>query len=336
MRETPRMPPSSARAAFVTGGTGFVGLNMVKELMIRGWDVTALHRPSSDVKLLKRFRPKLAVGELSDPASLLAAIAEGTDTVFHVAGNTNMWRGGNAQQTRDNVDGTRHVVEAALARRVRRLVVTSSISAYGPVDGEITEETPSLAANSSVNYQKTKWQAQELARAAIPKGLEVIIMQPGAIMGAYDIGTWSRLFLMVRDGKLPGVPPSLLTFTHVREVVAAHIAAADKGQNGGSYLLGGENKTMMELVREISALVGKPAPEKETSIALLRVVATVGDLASRFTGKQPPITPEMASLMSRRVSTSSAKAQRELGYRIVPLKQMVKDCYDWMVAEGRI
>jgi dihydroflavonol-4-reductase len=332
----PRMPPSSGRAAFVTGATGFVGLNMVKELMIRGWDVTALHRPSSDLKFLKRFRPKLAAGTLGDPKSLLAAIPPGTDTVFHVAGNTNMWRGGNAEQTRDNVDGTRHVVEATLAKRVRRLVVTSSISAYGPVDGEITEETPSLAAASSVNYQRTKWQAQELARAATAKGLEVVIMQPGAIMGPYDIGTWSRLFVMVRDGKLPGVPPSLLTFTHVREVVAAHIAAADKGQNGGSYLLGGENKTMMELVQAISALVGKPAPAKETSLALLRVIAVVGDVASRFTGKAPPITPEMAGLMSRQVSTASAKAHRELGYKVIPLKDMVKDCYDWMVAEGRI
>jgi dihydroflavonol-4-reductase len=336
MRGKLLMPPRSGRAAFVTGGTGFVGLNMVKELMIRGWDVTALHRPSSDLTLLKRFRPKLAMGELSDANSLRAAIPPGTDTVFHVAGNTNMWRGGNAQQTRDNVEGTRNLVEAALAKQVRRLVVTSSISAYGPVDGEITEATPSLAENARVNYQKTKWQAQELARAAIPKGLEVVIMQPGAIMGPYDIGTWSRLFAMVRDDKLPGVPPSLLTFTHVREVVAAHIAAADKGQSGGSYLLGGENKTMMQLVKEISGLLGKPAPQKETSMALLRAIAVLGDFASRFTGKEPPITPEMASLMSRRVSTASAKAQRELCYRVVPLKDMVKDCYDWMVAEGRI
>jgi nucleoside-diphosphate-sugar epimerase len=336
MPETRLMPPSAGRAAFVTGGTGFVGLNMVKELMIRGWDVTALHRPSSDLKLLKRFRPKLALGSLSDPKSLMAAIPSGTDTIFHVAGNTNMWRGGNAEQTRDNVDGTHHVVEAALAKHVRRLIVTSSISAYGPVEGEITEQTPSLAANSSVNYQKTKWQAQELALAAVPKGLEVVIMQPGAIMGAYDIGTWSRLFVMVRDNKLPGVPNSWLTFTHVREVVAAHIAAADKGQNGGSYLLGGENKTLMELVRDISALLGKPAPAKESPLALLRVIAVVGDLVSRVTGKEPPITPEMASMMGRQVSTASVKAQRELGYKIVPLKDMVKDCYDWMAAEGRI
>jgi dihydroflavonol-4-reductase len=336
MPETPLMPPNAPRAAFVTGGTGFVGLNMVKELMIRGWDVTALHRPSSDLKLLKRFRPKLAVGALTDPAALLAAIPEGTDTVFHVAGNTNMWRGGNAEQTRDNVEGTRNVVEAALAKGVRRLIVTSSISAYGMVTGQIDEQTPSLAANSNVNYQKTKWQAQEIALAALPKGLEVVIMQPGAIMGPYDIGTWSRLFLMVRDDKLPGVPASMLTFTHVREVVAAHIAAADRGQNGGQYLLGGENKSMLELVREIAVLVGKPAPTKVMPTGMLRIVAALGDLASRFTGKQPPITPEMAQTISKSVSTTSAKATRELGYRVVPLKDMVKDCYDWMVAEARI
>jgi nucleoside-diphosphate-sugar epimerase len=334
--EMRRMPPSSSRAAFVTGGTGFVGLNMVKELMIRGWDVTALHRPSSDLKLLKRFRAKLAVGAITDQGSLMGAIPQGTDTIFHVAGNTNMWRQGNAEQTRDNVDGTRNVVEAALAKGVRRLVVTSSISAYGPVDGEITEETPSLAANSRVNYQKSKWQAQEIARAAVAQGLEVMIMQPGAIMGPYDIGTWSRLFLMVRDDKLPGVPASLLTFTHVREVVAAHIAAADKGHNGGSYLLGGENRTMLELVREIAGLLGKPVPAKETSLGVLRVAAALGDFASRFTGKQPPITPEMTDSISRKVSTASAKAQRELGYRVVSLEDMVKDCYNWMVAEGRI
>jgi dihydroflavonol-4-reductase len=330
------MPPSSGRAAFVTGGTGFVGLNLVRELMVRGWDVTALHRQSSDLTLLKRFRPKLVVGELSDVNSLIAAIPAGTDTVFHVAGNTNMWRGGNAQQTRDNVEGTKNVVEAALAKKVRRLIVTSSISAYGDVDGEINEETPSLAANSKVNYQKTKYQAQEAARAAIPRGLEVVILQPGAIMGPYDIGTWSRLFVMVRDDKLPGVPPSLLTFTHVREVVAAHIAAADKGKNGASYLLGGENRTMMDLVGEISALLKKPKPKKEMPLALLRVVAAMGDLASRFTGKEPPITPEVASMMGRRVSVTSANAKRELCYKVVPLKDMVKDCYDWMLAEGRI
>jgi dihydroflavonol-4-reductase len=332
----PPMPPSARRTAFVTGGTGFVGLNLVKELMTRDWDVTALHRPASNLTFLNRFRPRLVVGEITDGASLASAIPKGTDTVFHVAGNTSMWRKGDAQQTRDNVVGTRNVVEAALASGVRRLVVTSSISAYGPVSGEVTEETLSRAANSRVNYQRSKWQAQEIALGALRRGLEVVVMQPGAIMGPYDVGTWSRVFIMVRDAKLPGVPPAELTFTHVRECVAAHIAAADQGENGGTYLLGGENKTMLDLVREVSALLKKPAPEKEISPILLRLIAAGGDLIGNFTGKQPPITREMADSFGRKLKVTSAKAQRELGYRVVALKDMVKDCYDWMVAEKRI
>jgi dihydroflavonol-4-reductase len=324
------------RVAFVTGATGFVGLNLVRQLMTEGWDVTALHRPASDLKFLRRFAPRLAVGSITDEHSLMAAVPEGTDTVFHVAGNTNMWRRRNAEQTRDNVEGTRNMVEAALAKGVRRLVVTSSISAYGPVSGEITEQTPSLAAHSRLNYQRTKWQAQEIARSAVDRGLEVVIMQPGAILGPYDLGTWSRVFTMVRDRKLPGVPPASLTFTHVREVVAAHIAAADRGENGGQYLLGGENKRMLDLVREVSALLGKRAPTKEIPAGLLRMVAGFGDFVSNFTGKPPPITPELAAGFGRHVATASAKAQRELGYRVVALNVMAKDCYDWLAAEGRI
>jgi dihydroflavonol-4-reductase len=118
--------------------------------------------------------------------------------------------------------------------------------------------------------------------------------------------------------------------------VAAHISAADKGQNGGSYLLGGENRSMLDLVREVAFLLGKPAPTKVMSTVTLRIAATLSDLASRFTRKEPAITPEMAQTISKSVRVSSAKASRELGYRIVPLKEMVKDCYDWMVAEGRI
>tara|TARA_R110000868_G_scaffold8744_2_gene44711 strand:+ start:1328 stop:2308 length:981 start_codon:yes stop_codon:yes gene_type:complete len=325
-----------ARTAFVTGATGFVGLNLVQQLMAEGWDVTALHRSSSDLTFLSRFGPRLAVGEITDRASLLAAIPQGTDTLFHVAGNTSMWHKGDAEQTRDNVDGTRNVVEAAKAKGVRRLIVTSSISAYGPVSGEVTETTPSLAEKSSVNYERTKWQAQEIARAAVGDGLEVVIMQPGAIMGAYDIGTWSRMFLMVRDGKLPGVPPAQLTFTHVREVVGAHIAAADKGENGGQYLLAGENSTMLALVTEIGQLLGKSVPKKPLPLGVMRIAAMVGGLASSITGKEPSITSEMVEAFSHPMTTQSAKAQRDLGYKIVPLKVMVKDCYDWMVAEGRI
>ena len=325
-----------ARSAFVTGSTGFVGLNLVQRLVADGWDVTALHRASSDLTYLRRFAPRLAVGEITDAASLLTALPAACDTVFHVAGNTSMWRPKNAEQTRDNVDGTRNVVEACVAKGVRRIVVTSSISAYGTVSGAVTEETTSLAPSSSVNYQKTKWEAEQLARAATTRGLEVIVLQPGGILGPYDVGTWSRLFLLVRDGKLRGVPAGGRTFAHVREVVAAHVAAADRGENGGSYILGGTNATMLDLVREIGRVMGKPTPSRETPLILVKVVAVLGDVVSRITGREPDVTPDMAEAFGLTMTVTSAKAQRDLGFRIVPLRTMVEDCHRWMVAEGRL
>ena len=325
-----------ARSAFVTGSTGFVGLNLVQRLVTEGWDVTALHRASSDLTYLRRFKPRLVVGEITDASSLDVALPKECDTVFHVAGNTNLWRKKNAEQTRDNVDGTRNVVEACIAKGVRRLVVTSSISAYGPVSGAVTEETGSLAATSWINYQKTKWEAQEIARAATTRGLEVVILQPGAIVGPYDLGSWSRLFYLVRDGKLRGVPPGRRTFSHVREVVSAHIAAADAGENGGQYILGGENARMLDLVQEIARLLGKPIPTRETPLFLVKAVAAVSDFLGAMTGREPSVTSEMVDAFAKEITVTAAKAQRDLGFQVVPLKTMVKDCHDWMVAERRI
>jgi dihydroflavonol-4-reductase len=326
-----------SRLAYVTGGTGFVGLNLIEALLKQGWQVTALHRPSSDLTFLKRFDAARVAGALTDAASLGATIPSGTDTIFHVAGNTNMWRQRNAEQTRDNIDGTRNIVEAAITHGVRRLIVTSSISAYGPVKGTVTEKTPSLAANSWVNYERTKYEAQEIARAATTRGLEVVIMQPGAIMGPYDIGTWSRLFPLVRDGKLPGVPPANLSFTHVRECVGAHIAAVDHGENGGSYLLAGTPGTMLDLVQQIAKLLHKSAPKSATPALLLKIVARLADAASIITRKPPIITPEMAAgLGGRDLVVDCTKAKTELGYKTVPLETMVRDCFDWLRAEHRI
>lgn len=321
------------RRAFVTGGTGFLGLNMVQALLAQDWAVTAIHRASSDLQYLSRFAADRVVGSITDAASLRAAIPDGTDTIFHVAGNTNFWRGGNAEQWRDNVEGTRNVVEAAIQKGVRRLVVTSSTSAYGPVSGIITEETPMRGGASWVNYEKTKYEAQEIARAATSRGLEVVILQPGGIVGAWDIGTWSRLFFLIRDNKLPGVPPAQLSFGHVREITLAHITAADKGKSGEHYLLAGTDARMLDLIAEIARLLNKKVPTSETPKFLISIIAHLSDFMSRFTGKAPTLTPEMAAGLGGSISVPSTKAQHELDYKLVPLNVMVKDCYDWMRAE---
>jgi len=322
--------------AFVTGSTGFVGLNLVQRLVADGWDVTALHRATSDLTILKTFDARRETGEITDAASLHAAIPEGCDVVYHVAGNTSLWRRRDAEQSRDNVDGTRNVVDACLARGVRRLVVTSSISAYGRVSGTIDESTPSLAAESWINYQRTKYQAEQIARAAVARGLEVVILQPGGIIGRYDLHSWGRMFFLVRDGKVNRLPAGVRTFAHVREVVSAHVAAAHRGENGGAYLLAGANASLLDVVREVSRLLGRPAPVREAPTAFVKVAAQVANLASYVTGREPALTPEMADAFGRTLVTTSAKARRDLGYRVESLETMLADCHAWLVATGRI
>jgi dihydroflavonol-4-reductase len=327
----------SAREAFVTGGTGFVGINVVQELLAQGWAVTCLHRPTSDLTYLKRFQVRLAEGTILDPVDRLAAlIPEGTNTVFHVAGDTNQWKRRNAEQTRNNVEGTRHMVEAALKRGVRRVVVTSSIAAYGTQEGEIDETTPTRAPTSWVNYQKTKWQAEKVTRELMPRGIEAAFMNPGVVMGPYDFGTWSRSFLLLRDDRLPGVPPGASTFCHVREVARAHVAAADRGENGGNYILGGTNATYREMMEIMAELLGKTLPKGDIPGPALRLAAWINDIAGAVTGKEPSVTPEIADMLCKRVSTKSEKAQAHLDYRLAPLREMVVDTYEWMKAEGRL
>src|SRR2546421_1654950 len=220
------------KSAFVTGATGFVGLNLVEELLRQGWQVTALHRANSDLAELGRFPVTLMPGDITDPGSLRAAMAEDMDVVFHVAGNTNLWSRRNAQQTAENVEGTRNVVETALARGAKKLVLTSSIAAYGEQTGELTEARKSRAKRSWINYQRTKWLAEEEVRKGIRAGLAATILNPGAIIGRYDTGGWARLFYLVAQDRLPGALPGEVSAAHVGEVLKAHIAAAGRGEIG--------------------------------------------------------------------------------------------------------
>jgi nucleoside-diphosphate-sugar epimerase len=324
------------RKAFLTGGSGFVGINVAQALLAAGWEVTALHRATSDTTYLRRFQIELAPGSTTEMASLINAMPEGTEVVFHVAGSTNLWRARNEDQTRDNVDGTRNVVEACLDRKVRRLIVTSSVASWGPIDGLIDERTPQKGGSSWINYQKTKYEAEQVAKKGMSRGLEVVIMNPCSIMGPYDVGTWSRMFTLIKNGKLPGVPPGTRSFAHVWEVALAHVSAAEHGRSGEHYLLGGTNASMLEMVQIMCKLMGKKEPKSALSEKLMPIVGVLGQFFAELRHRVPDMTPEAAALTSTRYTCLAEKAQKELGFKVVGLDNMVKDSYDWLVAEGRL
>lgn len=324
------------QAAFLTGATGFVGTVLAQQLAAQGWRLTAIHRPGSNLKYLQGLPIEWRAGDVTDPASLRAALPERVDVVFHLAGDTSLWSRRNAVQTRVNVEGTRHMVEAALARGARRFVHTSSISVYGLQTGVIDERAEQLGRISPVNYQRSKFLAEEEVRKGVARGLDAVILNPAAIMGPYDAVNWVRMIRLVCEGKLPGVPPGRMSFCHVDEVARAHVAAFERGRKGENYLLGGADAPLAELVRVIGEVAGVTPPARVTPAWLLRTVGLAGDWASRLTGREPRITPESARMATRHLHCDCGKAVRELGFRPVPLRRLVEDSYAWLKAERLI
>jgi dihydroflavonol-4-reductase len=322
------------RTAFVTGSTGFLGLNMVEQLVAAGWRVLALHRPTSDVTLLTRFPVERVVGTIEDAVSLENALPEGVDAVFHLAADVTFWSRHRERQTRTNVDGTRNVVAAALKRGVRRLIYTSTTSVYG-FPGKVYDETaPHLGRGSWFHYQHTKALAEEEVRAGIANGLEAVLLNPANIIGPYDRHNWARLICLAVAGKLPRVPPGRGSFCHAVEVARAHLAAVDRGRSGENYILGGADASFLEVIQTIGEVVGQPVNTRVATPLMMRLGGRLFRWTSWFTGREPLVTPESAAFLSADLVCRTDKAVRELAYRPVPLRTMLADSYKWLVVEG--
>ncbi|MEL7833221.1 NAD-dependent epimerase/dehydratase family protein [Fodinibius sp. Rm-B-1B1-1] len=322
--------------AFVTGGTGFIGINLIKQLVSREWNVTALHRPTSDLSYLKKLPVDLAEGSITNLSSVHKAIPSNTDVIFHLAGDTNMWSQHNDRQTKINVTGTENMVQAAVDKNVRTFIHTSSVSAWGKTDGTISEETPQQGDTSWVNYERTKWLAERKVLEARNHGIKVVIMNPAMVVGPYDDSNWGRLFFALRDDNLPGVTRGNMSVAHVEEVAKAHIAAVEHGVDGDRYILGGKHcefVRFISIIREVSDFSSDP---QIVPTPLLKLIAYIQAGIAYFTGNEPALTPELARLMTRNVKYCSKKAKQALDYDIPPVEKSIKDCYNWLRETERL
>ncbi|WP_406828642.1 NAD-dependent epimerase/dehydratase family protein [Microbulbifer sp. ARAS458-1] len=326
--------------AFVTGGTGFLGANLIEQLIGDGWQVTAMHRPDSSTRRLRMLGATPVQASLDSLESLQNALPAELDAVFHLAGNTSMWRGGDAQQWQDNVVGSANLAQAVrqhFARQCKpgRMIVTSSISAYGHQQGVISEASPQLATNPRYHYHYSKLHAELAVRDEIARGLDAVLLNPCAIVGKYDVSSWAQTFFLLAENRLPGVPPGAGSFCHAGAVARAHIEAFHRGRSGENYILAGIDASFLEFFRTIAELVGVPAPRRNTPALLIHGIAAVSDAVSRISGREPAVTPQKASMLTSRALADSTRAERELGYRnAMPLADMLRESRDWLVAEG--
>ena len=322
------------KTAFVTGATGFIGLNLVEQLVSADWDVVALHRPTSDLTVLGRFPVRLVQGDLRDPVSLGRAVPGGVDAVFHVAADISFWSGHDARQTAVNVGGTENVLDAAVAAGARRFVHTSTWNTFGLELGDLREDSAQRGGGSWINYNRTKFLAEQKVREAVARGLDAVILNPCHIMGRYDRRGWARIIIDLCTRWIPAAPPGAGTFCLAEEVARAHIAAAERGKTGKNYLLGGDYATFLALFQAVGEVAGCRAPRVVVPPGILRLAARLNVMLSTVTGKEPALTPEGAAMVTVSAKVVSDLAQRELGYRPAPLNTLIEDSYRWLEAEG--
>ena len=214
---------------------------------------------------------KLATGAIDDAESLKDAIPPNVDAVFHVAGDTSLWKAANLQQNRTNIDGTRNMVEAALAAGAKRFIHTSSIAAYGLIREPFDETAAQRGGQSWINYFRSKFQGEREVHKGIGNGLDAVILNPPHIVGRYDSRNWARMIVMVDQQKLPGVPPGGGSFTHGEAVAKAHLAAFERGRTGENYLLAGVDSNYVEFVK----IIGRAPRPQGAQAGCARVVVEI-------------------------------------------------------------
>jgi dihydroflavonol-4-reductase len=321
--------------AFVTGGTGLLGRNLAGLLLREGWRVVCIHRPSASTRYLRELDVELVAGDLVDLDAVVAALPEGVDAVFHCAADANFWSKRNAAQYASNVLGTRNMVEAALRRGARRFVNTSTIVAFGPNGGRPITAGTSQTPDPRINLAVTKKLAEDEVRAAMARGLDAVFLNPAGIVGPYDLRGWAGMFFPVARGEPQYVPAGgIMPWCHVDEVARAHLAAFERAPRGATYLLGGVETDWGGYLESAARVMGRSVEVIRWPGWALGLVARVLLVGDRMLGRTPQVTPQLIAFLEGVYRCDSGPAMRDLGFRITPLDDMVRDSYEWLVREG--
>ncbi len=322
--------------AFVTGATGFLGSHVARVLAEQGADLRLLVRSTSNLKNLEGLKAETATGDLRDAASLEKAMS-GCDVVFHVAADYRLWVRDPAEMYRSNVEGTRAILEAARKNGVHYVVYTSSVATIGftgngrPAD----EDSPVSLADMIGHYKRSKFMAEQVALEAGRSGMRVVTVNPTTPVGEQDVKPTptGRIVVDFLKGRFPAYVETGLNLVDVHECARGHIAALEKGKTAERYILGGENLTLKQILDKLGAIAGLPSPKVKLPYFVAYAAGLVDETVSgRLLGREPRATVETVRMGKKKMWASSAKAERELGWKLVPADDALRRAVDWFRA----
>jgi dihydroflavonol-4-reductase len=326
--------------AFVTGATGFLGSHVARALGDQGADLLLLVRPTSNLRNLEGLKAETAVGDLRDPASLEKAMA-GCDAVFHVAADYRLWVRDPDEMYRSNVEGTRAILEAARKNRVRRMVYTSSVATIGfarngpPAD----EDSPVSLEDMIGHYKRSKFMAEQIALEAGRSGMHVVTVNPTTPVGEQDVKPTptGRIVVDFLKRKFPAYVETGLNVVDVRECARGHLMALEKGKSGERYILGGENLTLKQILDKLSRISGLPSPKVKLPYIFAFATGVIDEaITGRLMKQEPRATVDTVRMGKKKMFATSDKAERELGWKIVPVFEALRRAVEWFQANGYV
>ena len=324
--------------AFVTGATGFVGSHVARALAAQGADLRLLVRSGSDLRNIAELEADRVVGDLRDPASFTKAVA-GCDAVFHVAADYRLWVRDPEQMYRSNVEGTRAILQAARENKVRRVIYTSSVATMGfQSNGHLAnEDSPVSLANMIGPYKRSKFMAEEIALEAGRSGMDVVVVNPTTPVGERDIKPTptGRIVVDFLKKKFPAYVDTGLNLVDVGECARGHVAALEKGKSGERYILGGENLTLKQILDKLAAITGLPSPSIKVPYVVALATGVVDQVVTGYIRKREPrATIDAVRMGRKKMFVSSGKAERDLGWKTVPVDGALRRAVEWFRANG--
>ena len=317
--------------AFVTGGTGFIGANLVRLLLQEGYQVRSLVRPTSRLDNLQGLDVEIIKGDLNDP--ILYQKMQGSQVVFHVAAHYSLWQADKEALYRNNVLGTRNVLLSARQAGIERTVYTSSVAAIGVGRaGKVVDETHQSPLEQLVGYyKKSKYLAEQEAKQAAQTGQDIVIVNPSSPIGPWDIKPTPTGDIIVRflRQQMPFYLDTGLNFIDVRDVAWGHLLALEKGKSGERYILGNQNLTLQALLDQLAQITGIRAPQKKVPVWLPLTVAWLDEKLLAPLGKPPSVPLDGVRMSQQLMYYDASKAVGELGLPQSDLTTALKDAVKW-------
>jgi dihydroflavonol-4-reductase len=323
--------------AFVTGGTGFIGGEVVRQLRQRGDEVVCLVRNPEKGAKVAELGCELVNGDLGDETAIRKGM-QGCDAVIHAAA---MYEVGIPASQREamreaNVGGTERVLGAALELKVPKVVYVSTVGVFGNTHGKVVDESYEHPAKDFTScYEETKWEAHQVAKRLIGDGLPCVIVQPGGVYGPGDTSSVAELLNQFLAGKMPLMPfPELgICLSHVEDIAAGILLGLDKGKPGEAYVISGPVTTMREAIRIVADVAGRKAPKHAIPTPLMKALIPIGPLVGKMMGQPPNLRELISSADGVTFWASYDKAKRELGYEPRGLEQGLREM---LTAEGKV